>query len=44
MRMSVGRRGGAAAEVEYCAGLYDRERRRYLRRACGYTGFPTGSS
>ncbi len=31
------RRGrGEVRQAAYCAGVYDRERRRFLRRGCGY--------
>jgi len=26
--------------ADYCAGSYDRDRRRFLRRSCGYAGLP----
>ncbi len=32
----MARRGGGVAASAYCAGLYDRERRRFVRRSCGY--------
>ncbi len=34
----VARRDGGVARAAYCAGLYDRDRRRFLRRSCGYSG------
>ena len=35
---AVARHGGGVWSGAYCAGLYDRERRRYLRPSCGYSG------
>jgi hypothetical protein len=37
----MARPGGDAASGAYCAGVYDRERRRYVRRSCGYAGTGT---
>jgi len=34
------RTAGAARRGTYCAGLYDRDRRRFVRRSCGYTRLP----
>jgi hypothetical protein len=27
-------------DVEFCVGIYDRSRRRFVRRSCGYAGPP----
>jgi hypothetical protein len=34
----MARPGGDAATGAYCAGVYDRDRRRFVRRSCGYAG------
>ena len=34
--LAVRRRRGDVRLAAYCAGVYDRERRRFLRRGCGY--------
>jgi hypothetical protein len=34
----VARRDGRAWRGVYCAGTYDRDRRRFMRRSCGYAG------
>ena len=36
--IDVARRDGAVWRGAYCAGLYDRERRRFLSRSCGFAG------
>jgi hypothetical protein len=36
--LEVARRGGQMSRAAYCAGFYDRNRRRFLRRSCGYAG------
>jgi hypothetical protein len=36
--IEVARRNGAVWRGVYCAGEYDRDRRRFLRRSCGYAG------
>ncbi|OLD65906.1 MAG: hypothetical protein DMF52_13130 [Acidobacteria bacterium] len=36
--IEVGRRGGSSWRGVYCAGEYDRDRRKFLRRSCGYAG------
>ncbi len=36
--IEVSRHTGAARQAAYCAGLYDRDRRRFVRRSCGYAG------
>ncbi len=36
--IEVARRDGRAWRGVYCAGEYDRDRRRFLRRSCGYAG------
>jgi hypothetical protein len=36
--IEVARRDGGAWRGVYCAGAYDRDRRRFLRRSCGYAG------
>jgi len=36
--IEVARRDGGAWRGVYCAGEYDRDRRRFLRRSCGYAG------
>jgi hypothetical protein len=38
LEVSRGARGPARAT--YCAGLYDRDRRRFVRRSCGYSVAP----
>ena len=35
-RIEVGGGRGDARRAAYCAGLYDRQRRRFLRRSCGF--------
>lgn len=37
--LDVGRGDGRRGRGAYCAGLYDRDRRRFLRRSCGYTDY-----
>ena len=32
------RRDGGEGRGAYCAGLYDRDRRRFVRRSCGFSG------
>lgn len=34
----VARSGGDAYRAVYCAGSYDRDRRKYVARGCGYSG------
>jgi hypothetical protein len=34
--LAIRQRDGAAWCFVYCAGAYDRDRRRFLRRSCGY--------
>jgi len=36
--IEVTRNGGEIRSVTYCGGDYDRERRTFLRRSCGYSG------
>ena len=36
--IEVTRRDGEAWRGAYCAGEYNRERRRFVRRSCGYAG------
>ncbi len=36
--IEVTRGAGDVRRVAYCAGVYDRVRRRFLRRSCGYSG------
>jgi hypothetical protein len=36
--IAVTRGAGEVLRVGYCAGVYDRDRRRFLRRSCGYSG------
>ena len=36
--IEIARRQGMAWRGVYCAGEYDRDRRRFLRRSCGYAG------
>lgn len=36
--IEVARRDGGVWRGAYCAGEYDRDRRRFLRRSCGYAG------
>ncbi|HKN47804.1 MAG TPA: hypothetical protein VJ144_07520 [Candidatus Polarisedimenticolia bacterium] len=36
--IEVARPAGGARRATYCAGLYDRDRRRFVRRSCGYSG------
>ena len=36
----LARPGGEVLRAGYCAGTYDRDRRRFLRRSCGYSGLP----
>ena len=36
--IEVTRRDGEAWRGAYCAGEYSRERRRFVRRSCGYAG------
>ena len=36
--IEVARREGGVWRGVYCAGEYDRDRRRFLRRSCGYAG------
>jgi len=36
--IEVARRDGGVWRGVYCAGQYDRDRRRFLRRSCGYAG------
>ncbi len=36
----LARPGGRVLWADYCAGTYDRDRRRFLRRSCGYAGLP----
>ena len=36
--IEVARREGGVWRGTYCAGEYDRERRRFVRRSCGYAG------
>ncbi|HEU4402052.1 MAG TPA: hypothetical protein VFT43_08095 [Candidatus Polarisedimenticolia bacterium] len=36
LAIALTRRGGSVGRAVYCAGIYDRERRRFLRRGCGY--------
>ncbi len=38
LSIEVSRQQGAARQAAYCAGLYDRDRRRFVRRSCGYAG------
>lgn len=35
--IDVTRRSGGVKRATYCAGLYDRDRRRFVRRSCGYS-------
>jgi hypothetical protein len=35
--IAVGARQGAVRHAAYCAGVYDRQRRRFLARSCGYS-------
>ena len=37
-RIDVTRPDNKVWQGAYCAGVYDRERRRFLRRSCGYAG------
>lgn len=37
--IDVARRGGGRGRGLYCAGLYDRDRRRFLRPSCGFTDY-----
>ena len=37
--IDVARRGGGRGRGLYCAGLYDRDRRRFLRPSCGYSDY-----
>ena len=30
-------------ELEFCVGVYDRGRRRFVRRSCGYAGRPAAT-
>ncbi len=34
--LRIAGRAGGMMEAVYCAGAYDHDRRRYLRRGCGY--------
>ena len=36
--IEIRQRDGAAWRGVYCAGAYDRDRRRILQRSCGYAG------
>jgi hypothetical protein len=36
--LRIARRGRIDGDAVYCAGSYDHDRRRYLRRGCGYAG------
>jgi hypothetical protein len=36
--IELARPGAVAGRAAYCAGVYDRERRRFVRRSCGYSG------
>jgi hypothetical protein len=36
--LTIARRSGHQGDAVYCAGAYDHQRRRYLRRGCGYAG------
>jgi len=36
--LKIARRTGPDRDAVYCAGSYDHDRRRYLRRGCGYAG------
>ena len=36
--IEIARRQGNIWRGAYCAGEYDRDRRRFLRRSCGYAG------
>ena len=36
--IEIGRLRGSVWRGVYCAGEYDRDRRRFLRRSCGYAG------
>ena len=36
--IEIGRLGGGVWRGVYCAGEYDHDRRRFLRRSCGYAG------
>jgi hypothetical protein len=36
--IEITRRNGDAWRGAYCAGTYNRERRRFVRRSCGYAG------
>ena len=36
--IEITRRDGGVWRGVYCAGEYDRDRRRFLRRSCGYAG------
>lgn len=36
--IEIARREGSLWRGVYCAGEYDRDRRRFLRRSCGYAG------
>ena len=38
LRARLLRAPGQATEVDYCAGIYDRGRRRLARPGCGYNG------
>jgi uncharacterized protein (DUF983 family) len=38
--IEVRHRDGGARRGVYCAGEYDRDRRRFLRRSCGYADAP----
>ncbi len=38
--LEVNRGARGIAHATYCAGLYDRDRRRFVRRSCGYSVAP----
>ena len=44
LTLAVGRRGTVASQAAFCAGLYDRERRRIVSRSCGYSGGSEGGA
>jgi hypothetical protein len=38
--LAVNRGARGIVQATYCAGLYDRDRRRFVRRSCGYSVAP----
>ena len=38
------RGSGSVVELEFCVGVFDRTRRRFVRRSCGYAGRPEAES